>query len=249
MSLTETNLMAVTKTQYRYKTKANAGMFVLLMAVQLLAFLLSLGGVGSTGGGTSDGLTYSIKYISGDIIIIFTLIWALGIGISTASNGFKLDFTFISNRLSSHLSSIAFLITAAVVGGVTATLCGVLLRVFMYYTHSSVEAGAGFWIAPLSLLTGIISASLYAVLISSIGYFAGMLVQRNLAFAVLLPGLIFGTILVDARSTGQAQLLINTIEFFSKESSLALFALKIILVSALVYGCIILFSNRMEVRK
>lgn len=248
MSLTATNLLSVAKTQYRYKTKANSGMLVILIGVQLLAFLLSLNGVGSSGG-SSSSISYSIKHISGDMIIIFTLIWALGIGISTATSGFKMDFSFVSNRLSSHLSSMAFLITAAVVGGVTATLSGVLLRVFMYYTHSGVDAGAGFYIAPLSLLSGILAASLYAVLISSIGYFAGMLVQRNLIFIVLLPGLFFGTLFVEARSTGQAELLINTIEFFSKESSLALFALKAILVAALFYGCVMLFSNRMEVRR
>lgn len=249
MSLTETNLISVIKTQYRYKTKANSGMLVILIGVQLLAFLLSLNGVGTSGGGNTDVITYSIKHISGDMIIIFTLIWALGIGISTATSGFKMDFSFVSNRLSSHLSSMAFLLTASVVGGVTATLCGVLLRVFTYHTHSGVDAGVGFWIAPLSLLSGILATSLYAVLVSSIGYFTGMLVQRNLIFIVLLPGLIFGTLIVEARSTGRAEMLINTIEFFSKESSLALFSLKVLLVAALLYGCVILFSNRMEVRK
>jgi len=249
MFLTETNLMTVAKTQYRYKIKANAGMFVILIAVQLLAFLLSLnGGVGASSGG-SDGITYNIKYISGDIIIVLTLFWALSIGISTAGSGFKMDFTFISNRVSSHLSSIAFLLTAAVVGGVTATLCGILLRVVMYYTQAGVDTGSGFWIAPLSLLTGIFATILYAVLTSSIGYFAGMLVQRNRVFIVLLPVLFFGTLFVEARSTSQVQTLISAIEFFSKESSHALFALKAILVSALLYGCVILFSNRMEVRK
>jgi len=96
MFLTETNLMTVAKTQYRYKIKANAGMFVILIAVQLLAFLLSLNGGVGTSGGDSNGIIYNIKYISGDLIIVFTLIWALGIGINTAGSGFKMDFTFIS---------------------------------------------------------------------------------------------------------------------------------------------------------
>ncbi|UNC93487.1 hypothetical protein [Candidatus Contubernalis alkaliaceticus] len=249
MSLTETNLLSIVKKQYRYKTKANAGVFFNLIAAQMLAFLFSLNGVASSGGGSMEGMSYTIKHISGDIIIIFTLIWAFMVGINMANNGFKIDFSFISNRQSSHLSSIAFLLTAAVVGGLTATLCGVLLRVVMFFAHSGVDTVSGFWIAPLTMLSSIFAAILYTLLFSCLGYFVSMLVQRNKAFALLLPGLFFGTLMVETRSTGQAQLLTNTLEFFTKESSPALFVLKIILVSAVLLGSVILFSDRMEVRK
>lgn len=248
MSLTETSALAVAKTQYHYKTKAHAGLFITLVVLQLLAFLLSLNGVGSSGGG-SQTLSYTVKHFSGDMIIIFTLLWAFGIGISMANNGFKTDFTFVSNRLSSHLSSLAFLLTAAVVAGVSATLCGLLLRVVMFFAHGNVDAGPGFWIAPATLLSGIVAATLYAALLSVIGYFVGMLTLRHLAFAVLLPAVFFGTLTVEARSTGQAQTFISAVEFFSTESSLALLALKVVLVSAVTIGCVLLLYNRMEVRK
>ena len=45
MSLTETNLLSIVKKQYRYKSKANAGVFFNLIAAQMLAFLFSLNGV------------------------------------------------------------------------------------------------------------------------------------------------------------------------------------------------------------
>lgn len=241
MSLTETSTLTVAKTQYQYKSKAHAGIFLSLIAVQLLAFLFSLNGVGSSGGSSSQGISWTISYITGDMIIFFTLAWALAIGISTATNGFKMDFTFVSNRLSSHLSSLGFLLTAAVIAGVSATLCGLLLRVVMFYAHGGVEAGPGLWIAPLDLLSGIFAAVLYAALLTVIGYAIGMLTQRNLAFAVLLPALFFGTWIVAG--------IISPVEFFSTESSLAVFALKVVLVSAFVFGCVILLSNRMEVRK
>ncbi|TEB05654.1 hypothetical protein Psch_02695 [Pelotomaculum schinkii] len=248
MSLTETSILAVAKTQYHYKTKAHAGLFYTLIAVQLLAFLFSLNGVGSSGG-SNQGISYTIKYVTGDMIIIFTLIWAFSIGISMANNGFKTDFTFVSNRLSSHLSSLAFLLTAAVIAGVTATLCGLLLRVVMFLSHGGVDAGPAFWIAPPALLSGIFAATLYAALLSIIGYLIGMLTQQHPAFVVLLPGLFFGTLFMEARSTGQARTLISAIEFFSTEGSHALLALKVVLVSSIVFGCVILFFNRMEVRK
>ncbi|WP_157872705.1 hypothetical protein [Desulfoscipio gibsoniae] len=247
--MTETSALTVVKTQYHYKTKAHAGLFFTLIAVQLLAFLLSLNGVGGSSGGSSQGIFYTIKYITGDMIIVFTLIWAFSIGISMANNGFKTDFTFVSNRLSSHLSSLAFLLTAAVIGGVTATLCGLLLRVVLFFSHGGVDAGPAFWIAPSALLSGIFAATLYAALLSIIGYSVGMLTQRHPAFVVLLPGLFFGTLFVEARSTGEAHTLISAIEWFSTESSHALLALKVVLVSAIIFGCVILLFNRMEVRK
>lgn len=249
MSLTETSLISVAKTQYRYKAKANAGMFITLIAAQLLAALITYSsGVMSTGiGGPS--ITYTVKHMSGDMIIIFTLIWAFVIGIIIATNGFKMDFTFVSNRLSSNLSGAAFLLTAAAVGGLTATLCGMTLRVILYYTHADVITDAGFWVASSVLAGGIFASVLYVLLLSSIGYFSGMLVQWNRAFIVLLPGLIFGILFVEARSTGQAKTLIAAIEFFTKESSLALLAAKAIVISMLLLACAALLSNRMEVRK
>jgi hypothetical protein len=248
MSLTESNLLSVAKTQYRYKTKANAGIFFTLIAAQLLALVISFNGVASSGGGT-DTYSYTIRHISGDIIIIFTLIWAFVIGINMASSSFRMDFTFISSRLSSHISSLAFLLTAATIGGLAATLSGVLLRVIIFFSQGGVDAGSGFWIAPLALLSGTFAAILYTVLLSIIGYFTGMLTQRNRAYAILLPGLFIGTLFVEARSTGQSLLVLNIIEFFTKESAFPLFTLKVILVSALLFGCVLLFSDRMEVRK
>jgi hypothetical protein len=58
-----------------------------------------------------------------------------------------------------------------------------------------------------------------------------------------------GTLFVEARNTGQVRTLISAIKLFTAESSLAFFALKVVLASAIIFGCVILFSNRMEVRK
>ena len=247
MSLTETNVTSVAKNQYRFKSKIHSGMFFTLIAAQLLALIISFNGVASSGGG-SETITFTVRYISGDIIIGFTLIWAFVLGFNMAGSGFSQDFTFVSNRLSSHLSSIAFLLTAAVIAGVTATLGGILLRVLTVFTQSGLDY-SGLHIPPLALFSGIFAAILYALLVSAGGYFFGMLVQQNRAFIVLLPGLLFGTLFMEARTTGQSQLLINTIEFFIKESSHSLFFLKVSLVAALLFGLVILFSNRMEVRK
>lgn len=248
MSLIETSVLSIVETQYYYKMKANAGMFFTLLAAQLLALIISLNGVSSMSTGY-DGMHYTLKYISGDIMIMFTLIWAFVIGISMAVNSFRSDFTFVTNRLSSNLSSMAFLGTAAALGGVTATLGGVLLRVISFFTYGGADISSGFYIAPLLLLVGITVTALYAILLSTAGYFAGMLIQRNGAFIVILPGLFIGTLIVEGRSAGGPQLLTKLIPFFSQESSLPLFAVKVLIVSLLILGSVILFSDRMEVRK
>lgn len=248
MSLTTTNLWDVVKTQYHYKLKAQAGHFLTLVAMQLLAFLFSLNGVGGVSGGGGQGITYSIKYYTGDVIIVFTFIWAISVGYSLARDGFKIDFTFVTNRFSSHLSNLAFIFTAAVLAGVTATLCGLLLRVVILLARGTVDAGS-VWIAPWLLLGGIFAVTLYVMLLSMIGYLAGMLRQKHPALVALLVGLFLGTLFVEARSTGQSRLFVTVFEFFSQEGSYALLALKVVLVSALVFGCVALFSNRMEVKK
>lgn len=250
MSLTKTSVLAVAKTQYHYKTKVNVSLFFSLIAMQLLAFLFSFNGtVGSSGGGGNYGASYTINYVTGDVIIFFTLIWAFSIGISVAKAGLKADFTFVSNRLSSHLSNLAFIVTAAVIAGLTATLCGIVLRIVVLFTYEEVVTGPVFWIAPSTLLSGILAAMLYALLLSIIGYLVGMLIQRHPAFFLLLPGLFFGILFMDYRNSGQGQVFIRVTEFFSTEASLALLTLKIILVSAIIFGCVLLFFNRMEVRK
>ncbi|WP_031515490.1 hypothetical protein [Desulfofalx alkaliphila] len=249
MSLAETNLLSVVKAQYNYKLKANARTFIGLIMLQLLGFLLSsLNGVGTTGGSYGNA-TYLVKHYTGDFIIVFTLIWAFITGINTAAGGYKLDFTFVTNRLSSHLSGLAFLLTASIIGGVTATLCGLLLRIAVFFTHRGAEIVFGFWIPPLVLISSIYIAILYIFLVSSLGYFVGTLVQRNRIFNIVLPAAFFGTLFMDARNTNDVQLLVPIIKFFIKESSYVLFSLKVILVSALLFGCIVLISKRMEVRR
>lgn len=245
MSLTKTSVLAVAWKQFRFKTKIHAVKFITLLAAQLLALLLSFGGV-STSGFDSDAISFIIRYISGDLIVVFSLIWVFVTGYNVAGSSFKQDFTFVSNRLSSHLSSIAFLLASAIIAGVTATLCGVLLRVLAVLVQGG-QNYSGLFIPPLDLVSGIYAAILYTLLVSAGGYLFGMLVQKNRAFLVLVPALFLGALFMKAETTGR--LLIDAVYFFTKENSCFLFFLKVFLTATLLFGLVILFSNRMEVRK
>ncbi|HPT34122.1 MAG TPA: hypothetical protein PLS32_05745 [Bacillota bacterium] len=247
MSLTETSVPAVAWKQYRFKTKIYAANLITLLAAQLLGLLLSLRGVGFSGYST-ETVTYQITYISGDIIVVITLIWAFVVGYNLAGNSFKQDFVFVSNRLSSHFSNIAYLLTSAVIAGVTASLGGILLRVLVLLAYGG-QNHFGLFIPPLDLAGGIFAAILYALLVSAGGYLFGMLVQLSRAFIVLVPGLLIGALYMEVKTTGQARLLLDAINFFVQESSYFLFFVKVFLAVVLGFALVIFFSQRMEVRK
>ncbi|NLZ39071.1 MAG: hypothetical protein GX893_05625 [Firmicutes bacterium] len=245
MSLSTVNLLTNARRQFNYKLKANAGLFVSLLAVQMLAALLSANGTVSIGWGTGNSVAY-LRLISGDVIIIFSLLWAFTAGLTVAANAQRYDFVFVTNRLSSNLSSMAVLFILSAGGGVSATLCGILLRAFLIITKD------GFIftnISPYVLLIGICSAVLYSLLFSAVGYFLGILAQRNKAYAILLPALFLGLLFVEARSVGGTRHILSVIHFFIRESSLLIFALKILLTVALLYGAAILIASKMEVRQ
>lgn len=249
MFLTESNLLKVTKTQYNYKLKSYRRMFLAMIVLQVIALLFSLGGVG--GSGTSSGsVMLSTKNYSSDIVIIFTLFWAFFVAIMLTTREYRnIDFAFVSNRLSSNLSNIGFLVTAGLVGGLAAILGSLLLRVIVYFSYGSANiVRENFFVAPGELLLGVTVMVLYLLLLSAIGYFCGMLVQVSKAFLLILPALFFGSQIIVARG-GQIQMIEGAIDFIVYESSLPLFALKVLLLASLLLGSSVLLCNSLEVRK
>lgn len=247
MSLIENSIHEAAGKQYLYKLKTRTGMFLAMAAVQVLGLLFSLQGVGSMGMG-SQNLSLMVRYFSSEIIIWFTFFWIVVTAILITTREYRdFDFTFVSNRLSGNLSNIGFLVTAAVAGGITAVLGGVLLRVVVYFTHDSASLlSRDFYIPPGVLLIGIAVTVLYLLLLGAIGYFCGVLVQLNKAFVVILPGAFLGLLISGAR--GGQPLLHDAMDFFGTESSLALLAVKVILTVALLYAGSLLLSERLEVR-
>ena len=131
MSLKTINLAETVKKQFVFKLKANIDVFSSLVGIQLLAILFSLGGVGSMGmGGTN--LSVDVKYYSADLVIVFTMLWSFVTAITITTKPYRNhDFTFVSNRLSSSLSNILFLLTASFIGSITAVLAGNLVKLLV----------------------------------------------------------------------------------------------------------------------
>lgn len=248
MFLTETNVLETAKKQYHYKLKSYTGLFITMMIVQFIALLFSLGGVGSAGMG-SGSVMLSVKSFSSEIIIIFTFFWAFIVAAMLTTKEYRnIDFAFVTNRVSANLSNIGFLVTTCLLGGLSAILGGVLLRVLVYYIFGSANIlSVNFFIVPRELLLGIAVTVLYLLLLSAIGYFAGMLVQFSKVFLVILPTLFFGTLILTARNP--IPVVVNAMNFLLNESSPALLAVKVIFIASGIFVSTILLSNRLEVRE
>ncbi|NBI28550.1 hypothetical protein [Chengkuizengella marina] len=246
MSLTRTNLAKTIKKQYFFKLKANITSFTLLIGVQLLALLFSLGGVASSSFGSSS-IRLNTQYYTADIVIIFTLIWAFVMAITITTKPHRdLDFTFVTNRLSSSFANILYLLTVSIVGSMMAILSDNLLRVIIY-TFLDKQ----FYSSTMGLqefIMGISITSFYVLMVCSIGYFVGTLVQISSLFTILLPALFFGSLFLRP-SMDEKPIITNAFEYYLLESSLTLFIVKIVITTALFFTISTSILNRMEVRQ
>lgn len=246
MSLTEVSVSSVTKKLYMSKLKAYIGMFASLVFSQLLAMVFSLGSNGGSSGG-SEWLNVQVSRYSGAVIFIFAIIWVFTMAILLTSKANRDDhYAFVTNRLTSHLSNGYILITASVIGGVTVTLSSFLLKLGFYYYFQ----GNHIILAPHPLqdmAIGISSATLYLLLIATIGYFFGLLAQLNKLFIIIIPAILIGGSILGVRHSGKSYVLVPIIHFFTEETSILLFALKVAFSVGILFAGSILISTKMEV--
>lgn len=249
MSLTNPSLVDVVKKQYFYKLKAYTPVFFNLVFIQVLAILFSFNGVGMSGA-SSDNIEMSVHYYSGDIVVIFTFIWAFvtAFNVTTKVNR-DIDFSFVTNRLSSNLSNALFLITVGFLGAILAILStNLLVIIFYYFSDQQFLNSQTVMSNPKEFLIGITSTSFYVFLFCALGYFAGTLVQIHKVFAFILPASFFGMLILD-EGLGEAKIVSFVFEFFFKESSLIMFITKVIVMVCLLFASAFAFSNRMEVKQ
>lgn len=248
MYLSEVKFADVVMNQFKYKLKAYIGIFSSLLTVQVIGLLMSLNGSSSLGT-SGNAFSLSLNNYTGNIVIIFTMLWGFISAITITTKAYRNDdFTFISNRLSSNLANIFFLILASLIGGITALLSGYLLKVVMFFFVDK-----GFVILTniniTEIILGIFVTSLYMILLSSFGYFIGIVVQLSKWFKVLLPILFLSYLFLTANTSEETTLIVEIGEFYLNEDSLFIFFLKILITSILLFCFSIGLSNRMEVRQ
>lgn len=240
------SLGEVVKKQYFYKLKANIDSFSSLVGIQALAILFSFGGVGSSSMGSGE-LYVNVKHYSSDIVLVFTLIWALVTAITITTRPYRnQDFSFVSNRLSSSLSNTCFLTTISILGAITSILSGSLIQVLTYLFLDEEMYLLNEWGHHFFL--GVTTVFLYLLLVSSLGYFIGTMVQVSKLFIFVLPLSFIGLLFFDV-FTFQQPILVSVFQFYVMEPILLLFIVKVLLTSSAMLAAAIFILNRLEVRR
>ena len=248
MSLVKPNLIHVVKKQLIYKLRAYNQAFFTLVVIQLIAVFFSFNGVGGSGG-RRESIEVSVHYYTADIVVILTMVWAFITAILLTTKAYRYDdFSFVTNRISSNLSNILFLLGASIIGGTMAMLSPYLMKVITHYFLNKQYMNSPSEMAvPVKLLLGIISTSSYVFLSGAFGYFVGTLVQINKVFVLLLPAIFFGALIVEG--SGKAKIVTTAFNFLFMESSFPFFILKILIIISVLFSITFILTNRMEVRQ
>lgn len=248
MSLIRPSLGDVVGKQYQFKMRSYHGMFSTLVLLQVVGILFSFLSGDQYSGGMND-IWINMRYYSGDTIIGFTFLWIFINGILITTRAYREeDFTFVTNRLSSHLANGLFIVTAGVIGGGTSVFSGFVVKAIIRYT-----AKEGTILAPeatLSLnvfLSGLFATILFMILCGVAGYLIGMIIQMHSGMVLVLPVLVMG-FLWFAGSIGQSDILFRITEFYGAETSVLKLFVKIIVTVGLMFGFTMILSNRLEVR-
>ncbi len=247
MSFVIPNAAKVVKTQYLYKLKAYGQVFLSLVFIQLLAILFSLNGVGQMGSGSED-IEIKVQYYSADLVVVFTFLWGFITATLITGKGYRYDdFTFITTRLIGNLSNAFFLLTASILGSITAMLSTFLIKWIMVLVKGPIYMQQD--VLPLTFaefLIGVASTAFYIFLFCSIGYFVGTLIQLSKLFAFLLPVLFFGLLFLDGIDGAVVKIVYP---FIFTESSIVLFVLKVFSITGLFFSSSFFLSNRLEVKQ
>ncbi|MDL4842779.1 hypothetical protein [Aquibacillus rhizosphaerae] len=248
MSLPEINTWRLVRKQHAFKLKSYAGMYTSLMAIQVIGMLFSLGGV-SSGGVSGDEHSIEFRTYSSNVVIAFTFLWAFISSILITTRAYRNDdFTFVTNRLTSNLSNLLFLLSASVIAGITSIMTGNVNKVIAYFFYES-DYIIATDITFQGLLMGTFVTILYIFAFAACGYLVGTIVQFHKLFIVVIPTLIIGSMFIGTNTHDTSLLLVWIMDTYGKETSILLFVLKMIGTVGLLFLLSITLSNRMEVKQ
>lgn len=248
MSLNKMDLSAAVKKQLNYKMKVYVGMFSSLVFVQVIGIFFS---VVSPLQGYSTMDYVEIEYMNYNTLNIITLtsLWALIHAIiMTTKNEWENAFPFVGNTLSNHLANMIFLVGASIVAGIVTILASFTVRVYLYYfTDERFVMSPGFVLNGGELFAGTVTVILHFLLLCAVGYLLGTVTRLHRLLPVLLPIVVIG-LLITINYINH-EWMMNTIDFYYGETSMAVFLMKIVVTAGILFACSIAISSRTEVRK
>ncbi len=231
----------------KFKVRMNWHLFNILIGLLVFAVLTTAFG-GSSSSYTTDYGTSIIYYITNDLIIVFLLIWSFVVGWTLARPAYiDMDVNFVSNRFTSHLSSILYLGFASILGALLSFFSIFLGKsiYFLVYASESLMVIDPYTLTDIAI--GAIASICLSFLLATTGYVVGQLVNWSSMFVFILPALIIGNLFLDARVEG-ALGLTHLVLFFAEEHQWWMLLFKVIVVSIAAYGLIIFLTRCKEVR-
>ncbi|MCA0972038.1 hypothetical protein LCM20_15635 [Halobacillus litoralis] len=246
MSFVQVKTSEVVGKQFLYKLKSYGGVFTSLVVIQLLGVFFSLSGSSSHGTG-GLGFSFNIRTYSADIIMAFTIFWGFMTALLLTTKAYREDdFAFVTNRLTSNLSTISFLVTAGIIASLTACLSSFLIQVAAYIQGSEVHMlfNKEDMLASLGYAAAYTGFSI--LLFNSIGYLAGMIIQLNRLFLFILPTVFIGSLIILGVNDGGNPVAV-LVQFIYFEPVFWLFILKTLVLSVLFFALAALVSRRLEV--
>lgn len=244
MSLNEVSLFYIVKKQVNFKIKSYTGIFHSLIVLQVLGMFLSTLGDSSMYSETSPGNSISVHYINSRVIVGMTAAWLFINTLILTTKAYREDdFTYVSSRWSRLLANICFLLILALIGSVTSFLATNVMTIYLALGNKELIVTTSLSI--FSVFLGIIGVLGYFVLVSSIAYVIGSIIQRNILYGI---GTSLIYILVGIMVMWLNSSVVQIIYFFTKESNVIFYLLKVIFTSSLLYGLSWLMSKNQEVR-
>ncbi|MBE1555773.1 hypothetical protein [Sporosarcina limicola] len=246
MYLTEPRLTDIVKKQFLYKLNAYTGVFSSLLIMQLIGLFFGF----NTGGGSSgsESLTINWRSLSGDMAVIFTLFWAFSTGILITTLAYRNDaFSFVSTRLSHHVSSFLFLLVMSCIAGITAPLASSVIKLISLFQHNAVFIEtSGLFASPVDFFIRIATAVIYTILFAGFGYVIGSLIQLS---KLVIPFLVIGLFILPLFNISGTGFIEYMVIFFGFETSLLIFLVKVLITVLVLFAISVAITNKTEVRK
>ncbi|TFE02455.1 hypothetical protein [Jeotgalibacillus sp. R-1-5s-1] len=245
MSLTNVSTANIIKKQYIHKMTSYRDAWKSLIITQLIALAISSF---STGGGTTSGDFYSINVTnySVDVVFFFTVFWAFIASFLVTTNSYTYeDFSYVSNRTTSAVSAILFVASITTIAAIFTMLSSYFIFMVMYLTQDVNILYGSNTIGDFSeILSSFAAVWGYLLLASSVGYIIGALVQISRIFSLVIPVLIF----LPGFMNVQVPILTDVVTFFTTETSVMMFTMKVLITAILLFMLGWLLSAKKEVR-
>lgn len=250
MSLFKPSLRVIVAQLFAFRLKSHLGFFATLVVVHALSVTFSLF-IGPTIGTTMGQDWITIRDLDNAVVLHFTRLWVFVVAfLLTTKPCRNADAPLVSNRLSSTLADIAFILTCSLLGG----LLGASSAAFVRLVAVVVYAGAlvvrdSFFLAPSELLMGSLLGSLSMALFGSLGYLSGALMRIRLGPVMLGFLLYFAVVSLIRQYDYWSDLLRAIVNLFPYANSLPFLAAKSLGFAAVVFAMAFIATKDLEVKE